>query len=40
MIREAAAIACGQEWKMAADREASSLATLIEKGVQFDPLPP
>jgi TRAP-type transport system periplasmic protein len=39
-IREAAAIACVQEWKMAAARDAEALTTLKEKGLQFDPLPP
>jgi tripartite ATP-independent transporter DctP family solute receptor len=39
-IREAAVIACGQEWKIAAARDIGALATLKEKGLQFDPLPP
>jgi tripartite ATP-independent transporter DctP family solute receptor len=39
-IREAAAIACGQEWKISAARDLGALATLQEKGLQFDPLPP
>jgi TRAP-type transport system periplasmic protein len=39
-IREAAAIACAQQWKMAAAEDASALMKLKEKGLQFDPLPP
>jgi TRAP-type transport system periplasmic protein len=39
-IREAAAIACAQQWKMAAAEDAGALVTLKEKGLQFDPLPP
>jgi tripartite ATP-independent transporter DctP family solute receptor len=40
-IREAAAIASAQQWKMAAAEDAAALAKLqAEKGMQFDPLPP
>jgi len=39
-IREAAAIACAQEWKMAAAEDAGALVKLKEKGLQFDTLPP
>jgi tripartite ATP-independent transporter DctP family solute receptor len=39
-IREAAAIAVAQQWKMAAAEEAGALVKLKEKGMQFDPLPP
>jgi TRAP-type transport system periplasmic protein len=39
-IRQAAAIANRQEWKMAETRDAEALATLRDKGLQFDPLPP
>jgi TRAP-type transport system periplasmic protein len=39
-IRDAAAIACPQQWKMAAERETAALEGLKEKGMQFDPLPP
>jgi len=39
-IREAAAIACAQQWKMAAAVDADALLKLKEKGLQFDPLPP
>ena len=39
-IRDAAAIACPQQWKMAAERETAALEDLKEKGMQFDPLPP
>jgi tripartite ATP-independent transporter DctP family solute receptor len=38
-IREAAAIAVAQQWKMVDAEEADSLVKLKEKGVQFDPLP-
>jgi TRAP-type transport system periplasmic protein len=38
-IRDAAAIACPQQWKMQAAREAAALEHLKEKGMQFDPLP-
>jgi TRAP-type transport system periplasmic protein len=39
-IRDAAAIACRQQWKMADERETAALEGLKEKGMQFDPLPP
>jgi TRAP-type transport system periplasmic protein len=39
-IREAAATACAQQWKMAAAEDAGALMKLKEKGIQFDPLPP
>jgi TRAP-type transport system periplasmic protein len=39
-LRDAAAIACAQEWKMAAADDAGALAKLRELGLQFDPLPP
>ncbi len=39
-IREAAAIAVAQEWKMVDAQEAGALMKLKEKGVQFDPLSP
>jgi tripartite ATP-independent transporter DctP family solute receptor len=39
-IRDAAAIACPQQWKMADERETAALEGLKEKGMQFDPLPP
>jgi TRAP-type transport system periplasmic protein len=39
-IRDAAAIACPQQWKMQAEREAAALAHIKEKGMQFDSLPP
>ncbi len=39
-IREAAAIAVAQQWKMVDADEADALAKLKEMGVQFDPLPP
>jgi TRAP-type transport system periplasmic protein len=39
-IREGAAIACAQQWKMEAVREAAALKNLKEKGMQFDSLPP
>jgi TRAP-type transport system periplasmic protein len=39
-IREAAAIAVSQQWKMMALEDADALVKLKEKGVQFDPLPP
>jgi tripartite ATP-independent transporter DctP family solute receptor len=39
-IREAAAIACAQQWKMQVARDAEALAHLKEKGMLFDPLPP
>jgi TRAP-type transport system periplasmic protein len=39
-IRDAAAIACPQQWKMAAERETAALEGLKERGMQFDPLPP
>jgi tripartite ATP-independent transporter DctP family solute receptor len=39
-IREAAAIARAQQWKMAAAEEAGALVKLKEKGMQFDPLLP
>jgi tripartite ATP-independent transporter DctP family solute receptor len=39
-IREAAAIAVAQQWKMVEAGEAEALVKLREKGVQFDPLPP
>jgi tripartite ATP-independent transporter DctP family solute receptor len=39
-IRDAAAIACPQQWKMEAAREAAAAAILKEKGMQFNPLPP
>lgn len=39
-IREAAAIACKQQWKMAASEDAEALAKLQGRGLQFDPLPP
>jgi tripartite ATP-independent transporter DctP family solute receptor len=38
-IREAAAIAVARQWKMVDTEEAEALATLKEKGMQFDPLP-
>jgi tripartite ATP-independent transporter DctP family solute receptor len=38
-IREAAAIAVAQQWKMMAAEDADALVKLKEKGVQFDPLP-
>jgi TRAP-type transport system periplasmic protein len=39
-IREAAAIAVSQQWKMVDADDAEALVKLKEKGVQFDPLPP
>jgi TRAP-type transport system periplasmic protein len=39
-LSDAAAIACAEEWKMAAADDARSLAKIREKGLQFDPLPP
>jgi tripartite ATP-independent transporter DctP family solute receptor len=39
-IRDAAAIACPQQWKMQAARQAAALANIRAKGMQFDPLPP
>jgi hypothetical protein len=39
-IREAAATACAQQWKMTAAEDADALVKLKEKGLQFDPLPP
>jgi TRAP-type transport system periplasmic protein len=39
-IREAGAIACAQQWKMAAARDAGAFVKIREKGLQFDPLPP
>jgi TRAP-type transport system periplasmic protein len=39
-IREAAAIAVAQQWKMVDAEEADALVKLREKGLQFDPLPP
>jgi TRAP-type transport system periplasmic protein len=39
-IREAAAIAVAQQWKMAAADEASSLAKLKELGLKFEPVSP
>jgi tripartite ATP-independent transporter DctP family solute receptor len=39
-IREAARIAAIQQRKMAAEGEATALADLKAKGMQFDPLPP
>jgi TRAP-type transport system periplasmic protein len=39
-IREAAAIAVAQQWKMVDADDAEALVKLREKGVQFDPLPP
>jgi TRAP-type transport system periplasmic protein len=39
-IREAAAIAVAQQWKMMAAEDADALVKLKDKGVQFDPLPP
>jgi tripartite ATP-independent transporter DctP family solute receptor len=39
-LREAAAIAVPQQWKMVDAGEAEALAKLKEKGMQFDPLPP
>ena len=38
-IREAAATAIAQQWKMAAAQDAGALVKLKEKGLQFDPLP-
>jgi TRAP-type transport system periplasmic protein len=38
-IRQAAATACAQQWKMAAAQDAGALAKLKENGLQFDPLP-
>jgi TRAP-type transport system periplasmic protein len=38
-IREAAATACAQQWKMAAAQDAEALVKLKENGLQFDPLP-
>ncbi len=38
-IREAAATACAQQWKMTAAEDAGALVKLKEKGLQFDPLP-
>jgi tripartite ATP-independent transporter DctP family solute receptor len=39
-IREAAAIAVAQQWKMMAAEDADALVKLKEKGMQFDPLSP
>jgi tripartite ATP-independent transporter DctP family solute receptor len=39
-IREAAAIAVAQQWKMVDAGDTEALVKLREKGVQFDPLPP
>jgi TRAP-type transport system periplasmic protein len=39
-VRDAAAIACPQQWKMVAERGATALAHLKQNGMQFDPLPP
>jgi TRAP-type transport system periplasmic protein len=39
-IREAAAIAVAQQWRMVDADDAEALVKLKEKGVQFDPLPP
>jgi tripartite ATP-independent transporter DctP family solute receptor len=39
-IREAAATAVAQQWKMVDAGDAEALVKLREKGVQFDPLPP
>jgi TRAP-type transport system periplasmic protein len=39
-IREAAAVAVAQQWKMVDADDAEALMKLKEKGVQFDPLPP
>jgi TRAP-type transport system periplasmic protein len=39
-LREAAAIAIPQQWKMVDAGEAEALAKLKELGMQFDPLPP
>jgi TRAP-type transport system periplasmic protein len=39
-VREAAAIAVAQQWKMMAAEDADALVKLKEKGVQFDPLQP
>lgn len=39
-LREAAAIAVAQQWKMVDAEEAEALVKLKEKGVQFDPLSP
>jgi tripartite ATP-independent transporter DctP family solute receptor len=39
-IRDAAAIACPQQWRMQAARQAAALENIRGKGMQFDPLPP
>jgi tripartite ATP-independent transporter DctP family solute receptor len=39
-IRDAAAIACPQQLKLKAEREAAAVENLKKKGLQFDPLPP
>jgi TRAP-type transport system periplasmic protein len=39
-IREAGAIACAQQWKMAAEQDAGAFVKIREQGLQFDPLPP
>jgi TRAP-type transport system periplasmic protein len=39
-IRNAAAIACPQQLRMQAEREAAAVENLKKKGLQFDPLPP
>jgi TRAP-type transport system periplasmic protein len=39
-VREAATIAALQERKISTEQEATALARLQEKGMQFDPLPP
>jgi TRAP-type transport system periplasmic protein len=39
-VQDAGVIACPQQWKMQAAREAAALDNLKAKGMQFDPLPP